>query len=87
MNGGIDVIHPRQGNEMMLAAGVMRRPTRADMRIPGSRMDEVLARAMTRRPEQIKWDETTTTIAAAVVRGDPGRGGSLDAHRALNVAL
>ena len=22
MNGGIDVIHPRQGNEMMLAAGV-----------------------------------------------------------------
>ena len=45
MSGGIDVIHPRQGNEMMLAAGVMRRPTRADMRIPVSRMDEVLARA------------------------------------------
>ncbi len=22
MNGGIDVIHPRQGNEMMLATGV-----------------------------------------------------------------
>jgi hypothetical protein len=22
MNGGIDVIHPRQGNEMMFAAGV-----------------------------------------------------------------
>ena len=55
--------------------------------VPVSRMDEVLARAMTRRPEPIKWDETTTTIAAAVVRGDPGRGGSLDAHRALNVAL
>jgi ATP-dependent Lon protease len=28
------------------------------------RMDEVLARAMTRKPEPIEWDETTTTAAA-----------------------
>jgi ATP-dependent Lon protease len=30
--------------------------------VPVSRMDEVLARAMTRKP--IEWDETTTTAAA-----------------------
>jgi ATP-dependent Lon protease len=29
-----------------------------------SRMDEVLARAMTRKLEPIEWDETTTTAAA-----------------------
>ena len=34
--------------------------------VPVSRMDEVLARAMTRKPEPIEWDETTTTIATAV---------------------
>ena len=34
--------------------------------IPVSRMDEVLTSAMTRKPEPIEWDETTTTIAAAV---------------------
>jgi ATP-dependent Lon protease len=34
--------------------------------VPVSRMDEVLARAMTRKPEPIEWDETTTTTAAAV---------------------
>ena len=33
--------------------------------IPVSRMDEVLARAMTRKPEPIEWGETTTTAAAA----------------------
>jgi ATP-dependent Lon protease len=32
--------------------------------IPVSRMDEVLTRAMTRKPEPIEWDETTTTAAA-----------------------
>src|SRR5437870_5478956 len=32
--------------------------------VPFSRMDEVLARAMTRKPESIEWDETTTTAAA-----------------------
>jgi ATP-dependent Lon protease len=30
-----------------------------------SRMDEVLARAMTRKPEPIEWDETTTAATAA----------------------
>jgi ATP-dependent Lon protease len=34
--------------------------------VPVSRMDEVLVRAMTRKPEPIEWDETTTTTAAAV---------------------
>jgi ATP-dependent Lon protease len=33
--------------------------------VPVSRMDEVLARAMTRKPERIEWDETTTAPAAA----------------------
>jgi ATP-dependent Lon protease len=32
--------------------------------VPVSRMDEVLARAMTRKPEPIEWDETTTAPAA-----------------------
>jgi ATP-dependent Lon protease len=32
--------------------------------IPVSRMGEVLARAMTRKPEPIQWDETTTTAPA-----------------------
>src|SRR5882724_11592349 len=32
--------------------------------VPVSRMHEVLARAMTRKPEPIEWDETTTTAAA-----------------------
>src|SRR5467141_419982 len=32
--------------------------------VPVSRMDEVLARAMTRKPEPIEWDEITTTAAA-----------------------
>jgi ATP-dependent Lon protease len=33
--------------------------------VPVSRMDEVLARAMARKPEPIEWDETTTAAAAA----------------------
>src|ERR1700724_3823088 len=32
--------------------------------VPVSRMDEVLARAMTRKPEPIEWDETTTAAAS-----------------------
>jgi ATP-dependent Lon protease len=32
--------------------------------VPVSRMDEVLARAMKRKPEPIEWDDTTTTAAA-----------------------
>ena len=31
--------------------------------IPVSRMDEVLPRAMTRKPEPIEWDGATTTAA------------------------
>src|SRR5262245_35536155 len=38
--------------------------------VPVSRMDEVLARAMTRKPEPIEWDETAT-IAAAVPEEAP----------------
>ena len=34
--------------------------------VPVTRMDEVLARAMTRKPEPIEWDETTTTAAGPV---------------------
>src|SRR5215471_7259761 len=34
--------------------------------VPVSRMDEVLARAMTRKLEPIEWDETTTTAAAVL---------------------
>jgi ATP-dependent Lon protease len=37
--------------------------------IPVSRMDEVLSRAMTRKPEPIEWDETTTT--AVTVSKEP----------------
>jgi len=34
--------------------------------VPVSRMDEVLVRAMTRKPEPIEWEETTTTAAAVL---------------------
>jgi len=37
--------------------------------IPVSRMDEVLARVMTRKPGPIEWDETTTTAAAVSKEG------------------
>jgi ATP-dependent Lon protease len=33
--------------------------------IPVTRMDEVLARSLTRVPDPIEWDETTTTATAA----------------------
>jgi ATP-dependent Lon protease len=33
---------------------------------PVSRIDEVLDRAMTRKPEPIAWDETATTAEAAI---------------------
>ena len=39
--------------------------------VPVSRMDEVLGRAMTCKPEPIEWNETTTTIAAAVPEETP----------------
>src|SRR4029077_10658822 len=53
--------------------------------VPVSRMDEVLARAMTRKPEPIEWDETYDHRGGRV-RAEPGRGGSRDAHRALTIA-
>src|SRR5215510_11291990 len=37
--------------------------------VPVSRMDEVLARAMTRKPGPIEWDETRTTAAAVSKEG------------------
>ncbi len=46
--------------------------------VPVSRMDEVLARAMTRKPELIEWDEPTTTAAA--VPEEAGKGWTLTAH-------
>ena len=52
--------------------------------IPVSRMDEVLARALTRKPEAIEWDEEKGQADRDL--GDDragGRGGVLDAHRAL----
>jgi ATP-dependent Lon protease len=36
--------------------------------VPVSCMDEVLARAMTRKPAPVDWDETTTIAAAVVAR-------------------
>jgi ATP-dependent Lon protease len=49
--------------------------------VPVSRMDEVLARAMTRKPEPIEWDETTTT-ATTVSEEAPveGEASTLTAH-------
>ena len=49
--------------------------------VPVSRMDEVLARAMTRKPEPIEWDETMTT-AATVPKDTPVQDGAstLTAH-------
>ena len=49
--------------------------------VPVSRMDEVLARAMTRKPEPIEWDETTITAAAEEApveekATEPARGGA-----------
>jgi hypothetical protein len=44
-------------------------------------MDEVLARAMTRKPEPIEWDETTTTVAGAPEEGSVNEEASvLTAH-------
>ena len=49
--------------------------------VPVSRMDEVLDRAMTRKPEPIEWDETMTT-AATVPKETPVEDGAstLTAH-------
>src|SRR5262249_9584470 len=49
--------------------------------IPVSRMDEVLARVMTRKPERIEWDETTTAAATVPEEGPvEGEAATLTAH-------
>jgi ATP-dependent Lon protease len=48
--------------------------------VPVSRMDEVLARAMTRKPESIEWDETTTTAAASEATPVEEEAATLTAH-------
>jgi ATP-dependent Lon protease len=47
--------------------------------VPVSRMDEVLARALTRKPEPIVWDEEAAKIAAAPDAADE-EGSGLTAH-------
>jgi ATP-dependent Lon protease len=49
--------------------------------VPVSRMDEVLARAMTRTPEVIEWDETTTAATAVPEEASlEEEGATLTAH-------
>ena len=51
--------------------------------IPVSRMDEVLTRALTRKPEPIAWDEEAAKLAeAAAAKAEPGEdeGSGLTAH-------
>ena len=49
--------------------------------VPVSRMDEVLARAMTRKPEPIEWDETTTSTTAVPVESPvEGEASTVTAH-------
>jgi hypothetical protein len=44
-------------------------------------MDEVLARAMTRKPEPIEWDETTTTTTAVSEEAQvEGEASTITAH-------
>ena len=52
--------------------------------IPVSRMDEVLARALVRKPEPIEWDEEKAKVPEACRgRRTGGRGGRFGPHRAL----
>jgi ATP-dependent Lon protease len=48
--------------------------------IPVSRMDEVLARAMTRKPEPIEWDPTMTTAATVPKEAVEDEASTLTAH-------
>ena len=48
--------------------------------VPVSRMDEVLARAMTRKPEPIEWDETTNTATAVPEAPVDEEAATLTAH-------
>jgi hypothetical protein len=46
----------------------------------GSRMDEVFARAMMRKPEPIEWDETTTTASTVPEEAPVEEASTLTAH-------
>ncbi len=50
--------------------------------IPVNRMDEVLARALTRAPEPIAWDDEAARLAEAAAKAEPGEeeGSGLTAH-------
>jgi ATP-dependent Lon protease len=51
--------------------------------IPVSRMDEVLTKALIRKPEPIEWDEEKAKVAAAAVAAEPAveeDGSGLTAH-------
>ena len=50
--------------------------------IPVSRMDEVLARALTRKPEPIEWDEASAKLAEAAAKAEVSEeeGSGLTAH-------
>jgi ATP-dependent Lon protease len=51
--------------------------------IPVARMDEVLARALVRKPEPIEWDEAAAKLSAPAAAADPATeedGSGLTAH-------
>ncbi|MGC1846760.1 MAG: endopeptidase La, partial [Pseudolabrys sp.] len=51
--------------------------------VPVTRMDEVLARALVRKPEPIEWDEASAKLAAATTSAEPAvdeDGSGLTAH-------
>ena len=51
--------------------------------VPVTRMDEVLARALVRKPEPIEWDEEAAKLAAAAAATEPAvdeEGSGLTAH-------
>ena len=48
--------------------------------VPVTRMDEVLARALVRKPEPIEWDEASAKLAAASEAVGDEEGSGLTAH-------
>jgi ATP-dependent Lon protease len=51
--------------------------------VPVTRMDEVLERALVRKPEPIEWDEASAKLAADAPAGEAGvdeEGSGLTAH-------
>jgi len=51
--------------------------------VPVTRMDEVLERALVRKPEPIEWDEASAKLAAETASGEPAvdeDGSGLTAH-------